>query len=948
MVRFFSKNLLLFTFAIALDVFANDSVFLSDTTKGDIHFNIAEDFYRSSKHDSSSVHYLKASQFYFEEKNWHKYLQTLNYAALDFGYLSKPEIAINLLKEGVIFGIERFGEIDSINAILFNSLGTIYYNNGNYNDALASYDLSLRIRHILFGDNHNETAGSYHNIALVWNFLGDHDKALEYLNKALATWYPLYGNTNSSMGNCYINIANAYAAMGEYEKSIEFDIKALDTWINILGEKHRYIAMSYNNLAESYENIGEFKKAIEYADKSLQLNTTIFGQNHPQVAKNRTLLSKIHKGMNNLNESKKYINEALDIWRNHPNNIDVNSTFFQSADLNIKFKNYYQALAEYDSILLRILPEVLDSNYTPGNNLNLPTIKVSYLYAVAGKGNVYLERCKNTGMNIPDLKNAYYWFELYSKILNKIQQSYRRENSKLNLSKSVHKNNSKILESLYELYLLTKDNKYKTLAYTISSSTKSSVLSDAIVESGAKKFSGIPEDLIDQEITFQKKLEEAFNKLSNIQEDSLGIKHSAEIRKEIFDINHNYDNLIKTLETDYPLYFKLKYESSRVTAGEIQTNLLDSTSALVEYFIDNKSTYIFVITNEKIVFKRMPLPALFDQVKLFRNSLQNLEFENYLTSSFELYGSLILPIGDELLNKNKIYIIADGILNYLPFEALTTKKVISESMVDFSKIPYLINDYEIVYSYSNELLLANRLKEPIKEYSFVGIAPIFSDDKLFKNNIENLIDSTITNRKSSRSIRIKDKTYSSLPYSESEVLEISELFKINKHPSLALLRSEATEEKIKSELIQNYNILHIASHGFINEKRPKRSGILFWGNDSLSNEDAILHLGEIFNIKLNSDLVVLSACESGLGKLVSGEGIIGLTRGFIYAGTKNVIISLWQVADQSTSQLMIEFYKYLLNGNNYSKALRLAKLKLINEGKYAYPLEWSPFIHIGN
>jgi CHAT domain-containing protein len=109
----------------------------------------------------------------------------------------------------------------------------------------------------------------------------------------------------------------------------------------------------------------------------------------------------------------------------------------------------------------------------------------------------------------------------------------------------------------------------------------------------------------------------------------------------------------------------------------------------------------------------------------------------------------------------------------------------------------------------------------------------------------------------------------------------------------------------------------------------------------------VLYSGEIYNLTLDADLVVLSACESGLGKVVRGEGILGLTRGFLYAGARNVVVSLWQVADKSTADLMVEFYRNVLNGESFSAALRNAKLALIKAGKYAYPLEWSPFVLVG-
>jgi CHAT domain-containing protein len=331
----------------------------------------------------------------------------------------------------------------------------------------------------------------------------------------------------------------------------------------------------------------------------------------------------------------------------------------------------------------------------------------------------------------------------------------------------------------------------------------------------------------------------------------------------------------------------------------------------------------------------------------FRLSLQNINYDSYITSAEKLYSLLISPIRENIKGKKKAYVIPDGILNYLPFEALITKHVPSKGDIDFSGLPYLINDFEICYHYSAHLLFLSSRKEVLEDnFSFLGFAPVFPDLEVSKTKISNLIDTTIITRTGLRSVTRKDKTYSSLPESEEEVKEIAKLFGSRGYDGKVYTYNDACEDKIKSGELGKFSSVHLATHGFINEETPKLSGLLFADNEN-SGEDGILYLGEIFNIDLKTNLVVLSACESGLGKLARGEGIIGLTRGFIYSGTKNLLVSLWQVADKSTSELMIEFYKNVLDRESYSSSLRAAKLKLIKDGVYSYPLEWSPFVLIG-
>jgi len=196
-----------------------------------------------------------------------------------------------------------------------------------------------------------------------------------------------------------------------------------------------------------------------------------------------------------------------------------------------------------------------------------------------------------------------------------------------------------------------------------------------------------------------------------------------------------------------------------------------------------------------------------------------------------------------------------------------------------------------------------------------------------------------------------------LPGSESEVKSIFNEFDKENFKTKVELKENASESRIKSGELENYKYIHFATHGFVNSEKPELSGLLLAQVADSTNEqnDGILYSGEIYNLKLNADLVVLSACETGLGKIKKGEGIIGLTRALLYAGAKNLMVSLWQVSDQSTSDLMISFYKNLLdeksarltNQVRYAPLLQQAKLKMIGDAKFAHPFYWSPFILIG-
>ncbi len=207
-----------------------------------------------------------------------------------------------------------------------------------------------------------------------------------------------------------------------------------------------------------------------------------------------------------------------------------------------------------------------------------------------------------------------------------------------------------------------------------------------------------------------------------------------------------------------------------------------------------------------------------------------------------------------------------------------------------------------------------------------------------------------------KGISISNAEIQPLPGSKDEVLTIDSTFVLSQKESAIFIDTLAEESVIKSGEIGEYQYVHIASHGFVNQEEPEFSGIFLRLDPADTLEDGILFSGEVYDLNLNAELVTLSACETGLGKISEGEGIIGLTRALIYAGTKNVNVSLWKVSDASTRNLMVGLYDQLARTEvptdkfqtlNYSRYLRQSKLQMIEDGEYAHPYYWSPFVLIG-
>jgi CHAT domain-containing protein len=306
----------------------------------------------------------------------------------------------------------------------------------------------------------------------------------------------------------------------------------------------------------------------------------------------------------------------------------------------------------------------------------------------------------------------------------------------------------------------------------------------------------------------------------------------------------------------------------------------------------------------------------------------------------------------------------------VPFEFLIKNKPDNNAHIDFSQIEYLINDYSISYHYSATLwahtLTRNSNIDSNKKLKFLGVAPTF------KSHSPNLPSNRSKTKlaKEHLTLRYNDKrdVYSDLPNARKEVENISKLFRKNGHEFTLLLDSLATEKNLKQH-VRDVDYIHIATHGFSNDSKPELSGLalytstyqdsIYTRDTSVSNHfnlnllleesnDNTLYAGEMFNLDLSADLMVLSACESGVGKVVKGEGMIALTRGLLYSGAKNILYTLWKISDKYTEQFMLEFYTHTLNGKSYPEALRQAKLFMLQNESTAFPKLWAGYMLLGH
>jgi CHAT domain-containing protein len=454
----------------------------------------------------------------------------------------------------------------------------------------------------------------------------------------------------------------------------------------------------------------------------------------------------------------------------------------------------------------------------------------------------------------------------------------------------------------------------------------------------------------------QRKREDAIlARISSVQKELWNQNISAaEKKKNEAGLTSAEDELEKfhlEIRETNPHYASLQYPEP-IHVQEIQSKLLDDHTALIEYLLGEKRSLAWVVTNDKVSTTILPArKEIEEHVAAYRELLgervSGLTLDRSLTRinvlGGELYDLLFKPIEKDIRASKTLIVVPDGTLGYLPFEALVTTS-------GHSTPTYLAEKIAIVYGPSASALATvdamNRQITPRRELLAFGDPVITIANGYRKTGSEPPSTESVSKlHRSSPGEDYAERGFSlaRLPYTRDEVLGIGKFFPPDQRQ--LYLGADAREEAVKSEKLDDFRYIHFATHGFLDELHPGRSGILL-SSAPESKEDGILQTGEIMRLKLNADIVTLSACSTGLGKLVTGEGVLGLTRAFFYAGARNVVVSLWNVNDSATATLMESFYLNLRRGLTKSEALHQAKLSIMHNAQlsWRHPYFWAAFV----
>ncbi len=752
-------------------------------------------------------------------------------------------------------------------------------------------------------DNFDQITVFHNNIAVAYYRMGDYGKSEYHLLKSLEHKRKKYDDWSPSLITNYSNLATINVALERYEEADEYNFKLRDIIDKEFGEDHPRHMYTYRGLGDSHYSRQLYEAAIDYYKKSLAVMHIHLDEPHDEIATTSKSIGACYMKLNQYEAGLEYLNTAIKNWK------DLDRT------THIHLGEAYTILAEYYLDVGNIeafenkLQEAFNSiNYdlsTPYEfeKIELPSVLIGMLRLKM--------RYETSAQYTTDQERREQGVEYLLPIADSLSQflKYRFDDIRTRRKLS---SQMKWRHEYRILHNMSTGNEAQALESSFLAMERSNnmFLYEKRIADEASEWMGLPISWIDRKKMLQDSLAYYSQLLANLDrvEDSRKYDHALEGYNQMQD---SLNKLLDAIRSDFPEYYNMVYSPTKIDLPSVQKQLDEETLA-ISYFLGEDHAFVLTIDN-----KESKLYKLEDPVRIRRTTgrlneeLVNKSNLNVLDSLCENLGKLLL---EEVLtdDKSKLIIMPDDVLGFLPFEILKYKG------------RYLLENFSVRYHYSHSIHQKGNSRK-VREQLLM--APVFDYQK------RGMPNGTIDNDRS-------QLTY--LPESEQEVLDVSNIFK-----SQVFLFEDATEERFKT-MAPVADIIHLATHGVIDAERPDQSRLYFY--DREAQEDGVLYSSEIVNLRLEAELIVLSACNTGAGKLQTGEGIGSLGRAFAYAGINNQVISLWQVNDSSTREIMVLFYENLKKGMGKGEALTAAKKEFLKTSPavFQHPYYWAGLVYYGD
>lgn len=819
-------------------------------------------------------------------------------------------------------------------------LGNLFLEIKDYGRSKPYLDSALTLKKRIFEERDLEMARIYNNLGRYFNGVGDQSKAMEFHELALSIRLEDLTAPSIEVARSYLNVAQTRASMGKYVIAID-ELKeglrlleeSTSRHSTLFGDFYYNLGDAYYSLAELYlkqqnglESAANFRVALPYFNEAVKVYEHHLNKGHPNLALCYNSLGNIYARLNQydhqaINFHKQALAIRIDQYGEmHP---DVAETYYNMGVGFVTIEAYQEAIPYYQASLASLGYDLKDPT-----NFDRVTNHSVLLNGLNSLGNIKAF-ANESNQSIEGLKESLDHFLSLDALIDFLRNRYESIGAKLLLAEQTHQIYNTAIFIAYQLYQATQEKGYQYLAFRFSEKSKSFLLLQSLKENRVESFANIDQSVIEEIRALELDISQTEKGIYQSSYDAQSFENGYldSLKNMVFHKKQELSGALERLKSKYARYYDLIYATQPLTIPQIQDRLLEKDQTIVEYFLGNYFVYLFIINKDHFEVFQIELPRDFELwLYQFQDAIRKYAYTSsksirknvdlYRKSAFQLYETLIAPV--QPLLKEELIIIPGGALEILPFEAFLTHD--AESLgFDFSRFPYLVNQYAISYNFS-----VNLMEEMLDEYApkglktYMGLAPSFRQDSL--------------------------NPLGALKHNATEVIRIQ-----------SLLGGEywVGDQATKSNFMEhqsNFKVIHLATHGLANTSISNYSFLAFSSTDNIPFSESLFYVNEVYNLKTQAELIVLSACETGTGEIQIGEGMSSIARSFSYAGAKSIIASKWSVDDLATSNLMYLFFKNLKKGIAKNKALRTAKLAFIKDANpnEAHPYYWASFISIGN
>jgi CHAT domain-containing protein len=789
---------------------------------------------------------------------------------------------------------------------------------GKIKDCIPFFESAIRTDRILSGGVPSEEAGDcYQLLGHAYAMLADKFEALQQYEKSRFEYQESVGGKSRKFTASMLILSGIYARENRFDNAIPLARQVVELRKQLPEVKKSYIFSAYLNLVSIFMSSGHIDSCRLYLDEARHYLIQDETRNVTGWKNYFDCLSNVSFLSGETESALVALDSALAIAEKQGgfNTREAGKFLTRKSEFLIAAGEYQAALELAHEALQRILPDLqqMPLSENPGKKMLNEEPWLQTAFTAKASAWQKMSNDKTGTEKVQYLEKAIEAFRLGCDVVDNMRSSFVSGESGIDLSSLTYSQYENGIECSLQLYNLTKDKRYLNSAWDFMERSKATALLTQLSGMMASELI-LPDSVKAMEQLLNDSIAWYVGRQASAKGSEYNRLHGILLKKE-----EAKRDFVERLELSNPAYFQFKYDLALAPVDTLQAYLGKKESQLLEYFVGDSNVYIMSVTPAEVKLMQVPRHGQWEKSLVYYcNGISGIEEFATVSEPLEKSGQLFTELVKPLLSPQTkhLFVVPDGGLWSLPFEALVTGPATS-----FADAPFLLHEFPIQYAWSGNFLLKMPHLKLNGNQQLLAYAPSFGTD-----------ENEGLNRK-----------FGKLTHNTIEARAISGLT-----GGQLRLTEKATEKSFRKEA-PLYSVLHVASHAMMRKGSPDSTGIVFQQRSGYfpPEDDGFLSINEMGNLRLNAELAVLSACETGDGQLVRGEGLMSLARSFTNTGCRSLVMSLWKVDDEATSVIMKHFYENLGKGMEKDVALQQAKISYLSEGN-PHPADWAAFVGIGS